>query len=663
MKPSADDRTQHRRIPAANGLAAALLSLTLALGAGCSPGYEEAAPPEAEPFDAPRAAATATPGEPTPAPIAVDPGPGPEGVPPGAMIVAGITPGAKGGRLLVGIAGDPKTFNPTIVDDVPSQTVSSYLFESLYQFDNVTQAETPGASTRWDYDEETREWTFHLREGMKWSDGAPLTSDDFLFFTEAAFHPTVPNSEREMLQVNGKRFEFSAPDPLTFVAKIPEVDSFAFMGLGLIRTLPRHKHGRALEEGRLALTMGSNSPPGEIVSSGPFMLKQFSSGERVVLAANPHHFRFDSRGARLPYIDELILLNVPDYNAMALRFQNGDLDYFDDPIQPQNLPLMLDGQEKGDYTVYDLGAGLNTYMYWFNLKGGGTYTNAAGERVQWKPTRWDAEPPAEVAAGGYRPFVDPKRMRWFQNVDFRRACSMATNRQEIVDTIMFGQGAPLYGLVSAANKVWHHPDIPKFPYDPVEAAELLDSIGYTDRNGDGLREDPDGNTIRFSLITNRENNVREKIGILLKEDLRALGLDVQFELLDFNNIITRTSDTYDYEACLLGLGSGVPPHPSMSTAVIKSSGRTHLWNPEQSEPHTPWEAEADELYEQMRKTFDLLEQQLIYARINAIFAEQQAAIYVVAPSFQVAARNKIGNVKPSILRPHTTHNINVHYIK
>jgi hypothetical protein len=59
----------------------------------------------------------------------------------------------------------------------------------------------------------------------------------------------------------------------------------------------------------------------------------------------------------------------------------------------------------------------------------------------------------------------------------------------------------------------------------------------------------------------------------------------------------------------------------------------------------------------------LLEQQLIYARINAIFAEQQAAIYVVAPSFQVAARNKIGNVKPSILRPHTTHNINVHYIK
>lgn len=584
-------------------------------------------------------------------------------IPPGALVETDITPGKKGGTLVLSLTGDPKTFNEPISEDTASSAVTSYLFEGLYGFDNIEQTDVPALAESWEYNEATREWTFHLREGLKWSDGEPLTSDDLLFYTEIVFDPSVPTPIKEYFQSGGERFKFSAPDPRTFVAQIPTVDSFAILNLGLMKAFPRHKYESALKSGKFAEILGINTPPSEFVGSGAYKLKSFTSGQQLVLEANPHYYRYDERGTQLPYAKELIFLNVADAAAMALRFQAGDIDYHDTAIQPQDLTTLQDNARRGEYTIYNPGLALTNTHYWFNLKAGGTYDDGSGKRARWTPSTPDEEPPADIKAKDYRPFVDPVKRKWFANRDFRIACSMATNRDAMVKTVLFGEGVPIYGPVEPSNKQWYNEDIPKYPFNLEEAKKLLDGIGFVDRNNDGVREDPNGNPIRFTMITNKENNVRSRVAVLLKEDLAKAGIAVTTQVLDFNDIITRTADSYDYESVLLGIAAGVPPHPAMGANSWKSAGRLHSFNPEQETPATPEEAKIDQLYESLKTKFTHEEQKEIFDEMQRIWCEQQWMIHLFTGELYVAAKDKIGNVKPSVLRPYLTHNIHEHYLK
>jgi peptide/nickel transport system substrate-binding protein len=283
--------------------------------------------------------------------------------------------------------------------------------------------------------------------------------------------------------------------------------------------------------------------------------------------------------------------------------------------------------------------------------------------VTWEPEKPEQEPPADILARGFQHYVSPMKRAWFEDVEFRRACSMATNREAIARTIFYGEAEPLYGFASPANKAWYHPDVPKFPYDPKKAAALLDSIGMRDRDGDGIREDMQGNPIRFSLITNKENKIRERIAVLLQEDLGKLGLDVKAQVIDFNHLITRIQDTFDYEACLLGLSSGVPPHPADASNVLLSNMRLHQWNPQQKTPATPWEARIDELYQEFRTSFDEAHQRGVYNEIQSIWAENVPMVHLVVDQLWIGASNRIGNLKPSQLRPYLTHNSEELYLR
>lgn len=583
-------------------------------------------------------------------------------IPPDAEVVKDIEIGVKGGQLIMATAGEIKTFNEPLSSDTSSSLVTSFLWSSLTGFDNVTQLEKPALAKSWEYNEETREWTFHIREGLRWSDGTPLTSDDFMFYTELVRDPAVGSQLADYFKTDDKPFEFSAPDPLTFVAKIPAVDSFAFLNLGLIKAFPRHKYEGALKAGKFAEILGTDTKPEDVVGSGPFVLKEYVSGERIVLSANPYYYKFDEKGQRLPYADQLVILIVPDADAMELRFQAGDIDYLEG-IQPENLVTIQDGAEQGNYTVYESGLSLTNNFYWFNLKPGGSYAGAGGERLKWVPEDPNAEPPADIKAKDFKYFIDPAKRKLFDMVEFRRACSMATDRDAIVKTILFGEGEAVYGPVVQSNKIWHSPDIPIYPYDPAKAKATLDSIGFKDRNGDGKREAPDGSPFRFTILTNKESGTREKVGVLIQENLAAVGLDASLQLLDFNNLLSRVDDNYDYDACLLGIASGVPPHPAMGANSWLSSGRLHQWNPEQPAPSTEWEAEIDRLYESMKATFDLQEQVKIHAEMQRIQSEQVPQIHLMSQNAFVAVTNRIGNIKPSPLRPPVTHNIEEHYIK
>ncbi|MCD6385263.1 ABC transporter substrate-binding protein, partial [Candidatus Sumerlaeota bacterium] len=151
----------------------------------------------------------------------------------------------------------------------------------------------------------------------------------------------------------------------------------------------------------------------------------------------------------------------------------------------------------------------------------------------------------------------------------------------------------------------------------------------------------------FTIISNRENEYRAKVGTIICDSLRKIGIDARLSMIDFNTLVVRIADTYDYEACLLGLTGGIEPVGGMN--VYLSSGRTHQWYPNQPKPATPAEARIDELMNKYLKEPVYEKQREYFNEVQRIMAEEQFMIYTVVPYSYVAVRNKFGNLKPTVL--------------
>ena len=158
--------------------------------------------------------------------------------------------------------------------------------------------------------------------------------------------------------------------------------------------------------------------------------------------------------------------------------------------------------------------------------------------------------------------MDPEKLKWFRNVKFRQACSYAIDREAIIKSIYSGRAIPNFGFVTPGNKKWYDPNIPHYPHDPAKALGLLKEIGIEDRNGDGFLEDADGNQIEFVLNTNTGNNAHEKTAVLIASDLQKIGIKVIFQPIEFNTLVTKIDDTYDYDCILIGYSAGDSTDPS-----------------------------------------------------------------------------------------------------
>ncbi len=191
--------------------------------------------------------------------------------------------------------------------------------------------------------------------------------------------------------------------------------------------------------------------------------------------------------------------------------------------------------------------------------------------------------------------VDPKKLKWFRDTKFRQAVSYAIDRDSIIKSIFSGRAIPAYGFETPGNKKWFDPNVRKYPHDLDKAIALLKEIGIEKRNGDDFVTDADGNKIEFVFNTNTGNGAREKAALLIADDLKNLGFHVIFQPVEFNTLITRIDDTYDYDCILMGLQPGTSADPSDGMNTLKSSGFTHQWFPREKTPSTDWEARMDQL--------------------------------------------------------------------
>jgi len=527
-----------------------------------------------------------------------------------------------GGRLVAAQRSGPKTFNPLFTDDSDSLTVLGCMQATLIRINRQTQQTELDLAESADFSPDGRTLTMRLRPDLKFSDGHPLTADDVVFTFQVIYDAGVPSSVADIVKIGGRPIQVEKVDNRTIRFVFPEAVAAAERLFDTVNVLPKHILEPAYREGKFEAAWGLSTPPEQIVGTGPFRLQAYEPGQRTALVRNPHYWKRDGQGNALPYLDEIDLSIVPDKSTQLLKFQQGELDVLE-PIQVEDVQALGPLVERGEAVTFDLGASLIAEMLWFNLN------------------------PGRRAQTG-RPYVEPIKLKWFNQVKFRQAIATAIDRAAIVDVVFSGQATRLSGPVSPGETRWYNPQVRQYAYDPNQAGELLSQIGFIDRNGDGTREDEQGHPVKFTLITNAGNALREKMGLMIQADLKQVGIEVNFVPVESKTLLGKISTDFDYEACLFSLGGG-DTDPNSKSNFLLSSGNLHWWYPLQKTPATPWEAEIDQLMREQAKTLDPAARKRIFDRVQLILAEQVPTIPLVARNLLVAARGRVGNLKPGIL--------------
>ncbi len=551
--------------------------------------------------------------------------------------------GRYGGRFVQAQTNGPKSFNPMMANETSTTDVTDgRLYAALADFDNATQEQYPVIAKSWEVTPDGLTWTWHLRRGAAFSDGHPITADDVLFSFEVAFDDTLHPPVQDLLIVNGRKFDVAKVDSYTVVMKLPAPYALMVAACGSVYLLPKHVLEPAYRSGRFASAYNASTPPESLVTSGPWKLKAYAPGEKTVLTRNPYWFGVDPQGHRLPYLDELVFLIVPDQNTAALKFQAGEIDAIDN-VKPEDYKSYEENQQKQNFSLYSLGPALTTNFFWFNLN-----TANARKMPKKKPGT---------------PLVDPVKYAWFSNPVFRRAVSMAIDRDGMVRSVFYGDGVKNWSTSTAGNKQWYTPEVKAWDYDPDQAKKLLASLGWKDRNGDGILEDAAGHPIRFALRTNGDNLVRMGMANFIKDDLAKVGIQCDPTGVDFNTLISNIRESFDYEAILLGLQSGVPPDPGMGQNVWRSRGLTHYWNLKQIKPETPEEARIDQLMTANVGTIDPAVRHQTWTEIQNIVNDQAYVIWLPTLVVKVPIRNRFGNLQPTVIPPRIIWNIDRVFVK
>jgi peptide/nickel transport system substrate-binding protein len=549
-------------------------------------------------------------------------------------------PGVPGGRFVIGVTNDARTLNPIMSNEASSSEVSDRLFTALTEFDNVAQRVRPALALSWDMSPDGRTWTWHLRRGARFSDGHPITAEDVLFSFAVAYDSTLHQSIYDLLTPHGQKMQVSAPDSYTVVTRLREPHAVMAPAVGSLRILPRHVLERAWRAGRFASSYGVTTPPESLVTSGPWRLKQYVPREKTVLARNPYWFGVDARGRRLPYLDELVFVVVPDQNTAALKFQAGEVDGIDN-VKAEDYGTFARNQASGGYTLYDLGATLTSNFFWFNLN----TVKRAGAR---KP----------VGA----PYADPVKYAWFSSRDFRRAVSMAVDRDAIIRSVFFGEGTRNWSLMTPGYRLFHSPRAAAPDYDPPAARRLLARLGFGDRDGDGVLEDAKGNPVRFTLKTNA-GSTRVQLANFVRDDLARVGIQCTVAPVDYNTLIGNMREDFDYDALLAGLGAAVPPDPGMCGNFYRSSGLSHFWNTRQERPESAEEARLDSLFGELLRPAPLAARQRLSAQMDRIVDDQCWVVWLPTMKAKVPVRNRFGNLQPTILPHRLLWNIETVFVK
>ena len=501
-----------------------------------------------------------------------------------------------GGELRFCLRNEPKTFDPLLVDDDSSLSIRYLTGGVLIRANRKTQHLEPELAESWHLSRDGKQITFKIRHGILFSDGTPFSTGDVSYTMQRLMDPNLHSS-------TGDAFR-SGPGAVTTLKLGPDLITVIF---------PAPIVGLDALFDQVAI-MSAHSPKKEGAVLGPFMVAEYKAGSSVLLRRNPNYWKKDARGHRLPYLDAIHLDIQPNRDVEMLRFKRGELDLINVLDSDYYDKLASESPQ----LVHDAGASLDAEFLWFN-------------QVPSAP-------------------IPPYKLAWFRSTNFRRAVSQAINRDDLSRIVYKGHAQPAVGPVSPANKFWFNSRLHPEAHNPDAALKRLEADGF--QLQDGTLKDKDGNAVEFSIVTNSSSKPRERMAVLIQEDLGKIGIKINVVTLDFPSLLERISQKFNYEAAILGFRN-VDLDPSGQMNIWLSSAENHAWNPQQKSPETAWEAEIDNLMRAQASASDPRKRKQSFDRVQEIVYQQAPFIYLVNQNALSAVSTSVEGANPVILHPQT----------
>jgi len=524
---------------------------------------------------------------------------------------AAVTP--HGDRLTQATISDPKTFNPILVTDAASGDVLRDVFEGLVRFNPFKSEIEPLLAERWEFSDDGKQCTFHLRRDVRWHDGVPFSAADVAFTFDAVYDPKVPNSSKYVLMVDDQPIRAEVVDDYTVRFVLPRPFAPLLFSIG-VEIVPKHILAPALADGTFTQKWGIDTPPESIIGTGPYRMTQYVPGQMVRFRRNPDYWAQDDAGKRLPYVADRVLLIVSNQDTMYLKFRDGQTDI----LWPRPEEV-VDLRKRAGVVVKEVGLDTGTLFVSFNRN-----------------------PKHYVRDGKRAPALD-----WFTDAHFLGAIAHAVDKKSLIQNALYGFGRASVAEISPENKLFHNSELKDYDYDLAESRRLLADGGYAVR--DGVLYDPQGNRVEFALHTNAGNQIREKICSILKEDWEKLGMKVNYKPLDFPALIEKLDTTYDWDAVLIGFTSSVEPNNGAN--FLRSDGNLHIWNPRQEKPATEWEATIDRLLDEGTRRLEIDKRRPLYWRIQEILHRELPIVLTVYQTRFVAYRSSVEGYQPTVWSP------------
>lgn len=498
-----------------------------------------------------------------------------------AADTAGIrpAPGAKetpvaGGRIVEPTLGEPSNLIAALATDSASHEVADNIYIAPLKYNKDIEL-VPWAAESYEVLEDGKLLRFKLREDIRWFDGKPFTAEDVEFTVKLMRDPKTPTAYGEDYKAI-KEFKITGPYSFEVRYDKPFARSLVTWALDV---LPKH----ALENENLLETKYSRMPLG----AGPYKLKEWVPGRRIVLEANDDYF------LGRPYLDRVVYEIIPDISTQFLELKAGNLDTM----------------------------GLTAQQYLFQTKG-----------PRWEEN-WNK---FEYLSFGYTYLGYNLQRPMFQSKKVRQALTMAIDKEELVKGVLFGLGQPAVGPYKPGTWVYND-KLEPYPHDPERARRLLAEEGWRDTDGDGVL-DKDGRPFKFTILTNQGNEQRIKTATIIQQRLKQIGVLVDIRAVEWAAFINEFINKGNFDATILAWN------------ILQDPDIYSVWHSSQVAPnglnHTSYKnEELDRLLEEGRTTLDQTERKKIYDRVQEILHEDQPYTFLYVPMALPIVHARIRNVE------------------
>ena len=435
---------------------------------------------------------------------------------PGGAAASSPSPGAQPVTYKIGINQDYDGMNPFSSWSSISWECFRLGYDFLTWYDEDYEP-APDLATSWETSADGRTWTFHIREGMKWHDGQPLTARDIAF----TYNLILTTQHWAYVQYLTGVTSVAAPDDATLVIKTRKPN--AGMLALYIPILPEHVWKKADPE---SLDTFKNAP---FVGSGPFRVTELKKSKWVKIAANPD-YPADLGGA--PAIDEVYFVISQNTDSMIEDYKAGNLDAIVDfPATYEKLLAAVPG------TTAVASPAIGFHELAFNC---------------WKSPKSKGNPLLRDAA-------------------IRQAVHWAIDKEKINATSMAGQAVPGTSLLSTAQGDWHWevPAADQYRYEPEKAKQILEDAGYADTDGDGVRENAKGEKLEFRFVALNEYPEDQAAAKMILSWCRDIGVKLDLEQKDEGAFGDEVYDNANYDVFIWSWGGDIDPGFMLSTFTTK----------------------------------------------------------------------------------------------